>query len=537
MSVQVNPSSARGARSTANTLPWWRVALPVALRALNRVATALTISEWAFAALVFFCYIYFVTPAGTNTISRYDMVYALAHGGANIDLHASNTIDVSYFHGHWYSPRSLGLSLVAVPVLFVIGHFFDLDNYAQLTITQQIALLNAFTLAPAAVAGALALRRFVARLRPTLANSPLPYVVAGMFALGTLAYPFSTTLFSHMFGGALIFVAFYLIFRARQVERPTWRLVVAGLLTGLAVISEYPAGVILLLLCAYIWFGFPGRRIQTLVLFGVGIAPSALALAAYNWWAFGNPLSLSYGFVSGSEFQGQHSGFFGITLPKPDGLWQILVYPRGLLIESPFLVLIPLGLYRWYRQHGDYHLEALVAIAVSVIYPLMISSYFLPMAGENLPGPRLLTPALAFACLGLIWVVDDPRAWLRRSLVVALGFSLVMSYLYEATGVRIYHNYGAYPLTDLFWPTISTGFVPIRDGPTPDTLGSAWLHLPLTWSLLLGAIPIALWFYAAARALLRRDPGPEVATQSDASLALPYPNDELRPLPELAASR
>lgn len=533
MSGQVTSSPARGATSDR---PWRRIALG-ALSRVNRVATALTISEWAFAALVFFCYVYFITPAGTNTVSRYDMVYALAHGGANIDLHASNTIDVSYFHGHWYSPRSLGLSLVAVPVLFVIGHFFDLDNYTQLTLTQQIALLNAFTLAPAAAVGAVAFRRFVARLRPTLAHSPLPYVVAGMFALGTLAYPFSTTLFSHMFGGALIFVAFYLLFRARQGERATWRLVVAGLLTGLAVISEYPAGVILLLLCGYIWFAFPGRRIQSLLLFGVGIAPGALALAAYNWWAFGSPLSLSYGFVSGSEFQGQHTGFFGITLPKPDGLWQILVYPRGLLIESPFLVLVPLGLIRWYRQHGEFHLEALVAIAVSVIYPLMISSYFLPMAGENLPGPRLLTPALAFACLGLIWVVDDSRVWLRRALVVMLGFSLVISYLYEVTGVRIYHNYGAYPVTDLFWPSLSTGVVPVRDGPTPSTLGAAWLHLPMTWSLLLGAIPIALWFYAAARALLRRDPAMEAASDSATPLALPFSGDEPRPAPELAASR
>ncbi|HEY7975066.1 MAG TPA: hypothetical protein VID72_06970 [Ktedonobacterales bacterium] len=531
MSEQV--SSARGSHTDAHGMPWWRIGL----RALDRAAHALTASEWAFAALVIFCYAYFLTPAGTNTISRYDMVYALAHGGANIDLHASNTIDVSYFHGHWYSPRSLGLSLLATPMLVIVGHFYDLDNYAQLTLTQQIALLNAFTLLPATVAGALAFRRFVARLRPALASSPLPYVVAGMFALGTLAYPFSTTFFSHMFGGALIFVAFYLLFSARQAERPAWRLVVAGLLTGAAVVSEYPAGVIMLLLCGYIWFAFPGRRIQSLLLFGVGIAPSALALAWYNWWAFGNPLSLSYGFVSGSEFSGQHKGFFGITIPSVQGLWQILGFPRGLLIESPFLVLVPLGLARWYRSHGPFHLEALVAIAVSVIYPLMVSSYFLPMAGENLPGPRLLTPMLAFACLGLIWVVDDPRVWLRRALVVALGFSLTISFLYVVTGVRIYHNYGAYPLTDLYWPTLSTGIVPVRDGPTPPSLGSLWLHLPATWSLALAAIPLALWFYAAAKALLRRDIAPEVVPVDVAPASARLPGDEPRPAPELAASR
>ena len=44
-------------------------------------------------------------------------------------------------------------------------------------------------------------------------------------------------------------------------------------------------------------------------------------------------------------------------------------------------------------------------LAVTILYRL-ISSYFLPMAGENLPGPRLLVPMLPFACLALAWVAD-----------------------------------------------------------------------------------------------------------------------------------
>src|SRR5579859_4377821 len=144
---------------------------------LERVALSLTRSEWAFAALLTLCYGYFLIPAGTNTISRWDMVYALAHGGANIDIHASNTIDVSYYNGHWYSPRSLGLSLLATPVLVVLGHFVDLNNFHQFTLTDQIALVNAFTVLPATVAACLVMRRFIARLRPELASSPLPFVV------------------------------------------------------------------------------------------------------------------------------------------------------------------------------------------------------------------------------------------------------------------------------------------------------------------------------------------------------------------------
>ena len=90
--------------------------------------------------------------------------------------------------------------------------------------------------------------------------------------------------------------------------------------------------------------------------------------------------------------------------------------------------------------------EALVSLAVILLYPLAISSYFLPMAGENLPGPRLLVPMLPFACLALAWVVDHPRRWLRVTLAVSLIFGVAMSFLFVALGVRIYHTYVRVPL-------------------------------------------------------------------------------------------
>lgn len=501
---------------------------------LDRAARRLTASEWAFAALLTLCYVWFLEPAGTNAISRWAMVYALAHGGANIDIHEYLTIDVSYFHGHWFSPRSLGLSLLAVPVLMVVGHFVDVNNLHQFTLTDQISLLNAFTVAPASIAACLVLRRFIARLRPGLAASPLPYVVAGVFGLATLFYPFTTTFFSHTFGGAMLLIGFYFLYTARETPltaRPVWRILLAGVFSGLGVITEYPAGVIFLALCGYILLAFQGRRIATLFFYGLGILPSALTLAWYNWYAFDNPLSLSYGFVSGNEFSGQHSGFFGITFPTLSGLWQILVYPRGLLIESPFLVLIPVGLYLWYRS-GQNRAEALTVIAVSVIYPLMVSSYFLPMAGENLPGPRLLLPALPFACLGLAWVIDSPRHWLRVSFMAMVGFALVISYLYVITGVRVYHNYGAYPVTDLYIPTLLTSHVPLRNGPTPPTIGNLWLHIPPVASMYVVAVALLAWYYAALRAVFPTRARP-AARATDTSAR---PQRERTPAPHMGSA-
>ena len=552
--------------------------------------TRLFQSDRAFAGLLSLCYAFYLTPAGTNTFSRYDMVYALAHGTAIIDMHAGNTIDVSYYQGHWYSPRSLGLSLVATPLFWLISLVANVDNTAHFTLTQQIAILNAFTVLPVAVMAAVALRRFVAHLRPSLASTPLPIVVAGAFALGTLAFPFSTTFFSHAFGGGLAFIGFYLLYRAREKENAGSWVILSGLLMGLAVISEYPVGVIVVALLGYIWLVFPGQRLQMLGAFILGMIPSALLLGWYDWFAFGSPFHLSYAYVSDAAFSGQHQGFFGITTPHLDSLWSTLVFPRGLLIESPFLLLAPLGLVRWLRashratqkagaitartttaittamptakapalpagasdaaptlqarlrgwllvargwltnawatMQAPGGPEALVALAVTALYPLAISAYFLPMAGENLPGPRLLVPMLPFTCLALAWVVDYPRRWLRLALAVTLAYAVALSFLFVALGVRIYHSFLPFPLTDLYWPLISTGTVPARNGPTPQSVLNL-IGLPSQVTFWFLPIVLAIWTTLAVRALAARRqrhparpaaPAPSADTETDGEL-------------------
>ncbi len=507
---------------------------------LTYLASRLSRAEWVFVGLLTLSYGFFLTPAGTNTISRYDMVYALAHGTAIIDQHASNTIDVSLFNGHWYSTRSLGLSLLGVPILVVMGNFLNLNDPRSLTL--QIAILNDFTVLPAAVIGALALKRFVDHLRPQLARTPLPTVVAGAFALGTLAFPFATTFFSHAFGGALVFIGFYLLYRARTQAEPWRRVLLAGLLVGFAVISEYPVGLVMVILGAYIVLVFPNRSFRLLLVYAAGMAPSALLLGWYDWFAFGNPLNISYAYVADSAFAGQHHGFFGVTWPHLDGLSAILIYPRGLLMESPFLVFVPLGLAiwligslraaraarveaagavaagpasptprlkRWLTQAWDWLTaapEAWVSVAICIVYPLAISGYFIPMAGENLPGPRLLVPMLAFACLPLAWVVDDARRWVRILFAAMLSFAVAISFLFVASGVRMLKSYSPFPFTDLYWPLLSTGKVPTMNGATPPNLGMLWLGLPHWFSLYLIMAPLAIWTFFAVRALVRGAP-------------------------------
>ncbi len=473
-----------------------------------------------FAAVLVFCYGYFLSPANTNSISRYDMVVALASGTALIDPNAHNTIDVSYYAGHYYSPRTLGPSLVAVPIYQLVSTLAA-AMHSQPTITFYIAYFNLFTAVPVCVAAALIFAAFVTRLRPALAGTPLPLVAASAFALGTLYFPFAGVFFGHAFAAGLIFIGFYLLYRARG-HRHAGRLIFAGgLLVGYAVISEYLLAVVAMVLCGYVWATAPARdRWRLTALFVVGTLPSAALLGWYDWLAFGSPLRLSYGYVAGTKFAGQHSGLFGVTLPSLGGLVQILAWPRGLLVESPFLALIPLGFVRWWRSSRTSGpggarppAEAVVCALVAVVYPLLVASYYLPMAGENLPGPRLLVPMLPFACLALAWVVDEPRRWLRFSFVALLAFGFTLSALYLLLGTREYHTYLTYPVGDLFVPLLTTGLAPKLNGPTPPSWGTQLLGLSWLASQRVFLVPFAAWCgYVLYRALkIGRDGGPPAA--------------------------
>ena len=71
------------------------------------------------------------------------------------------------------------------------------------------------------------------------------------YALGSMALLFSTTFFAHQFVGVILFFVFYLLCYY-GIQNPQKKYIfLAGLLGGLALISEYPAGIIIILLGIY----------------------------------------------------------------------------------------------------------------------------------------------------------------------------------------------------------------------------------------------------------------------------------------------
>jgi len=184
-----------------------------------------------------------------------------------------------------------------------------------------------------------------------------------------------------------------------------------GLFSGWAVVSEFPAAVPVLFICALVLATLSSaghhrstwRRVVTRVAAGGAIAGAILL--AYNTAAFGSPFHLGY--ASEEGFEQLQTGLFGISRPEWWRLREILIGSyRGLLPIAPLVGVMPIGLA--FLAAAGRKAPALVAAAIAVFYLALNASYFYWEGGWAF-GPRQVTPALPFVALGLAPLWDRWR--------------------------------------------------------------------------------------------------------------------------------
>jgi hypothetical protein len=339
-----------------------------------------------------------VNVAGPQDRTRYELTRRLV-------LRHTLTVepglfDRAVFGGKTYSDKAPGMSFAAVPS-------YELERAAGIARAPSgwrpegdlsLWLVRVLTSGVLFLVAVVVVGRLAEELRPGTGAA-----TAAIFGVATLAAPLAPTFFEHDAAAAFGIAAFALL-RSR-------RLVLAGLAAGIAVLFQYAAvliAVALLVLAAL-------RRRRAALWFVLGAVPPAVALAAYDWAAFGSPFHLSYRYVAYPFAERQHHGFFGIGVPTPGGLREVLAGSRGLLVFSPVLLAAAFGLVRWWWRERC--ADAVVAGVVSVAFVLLAAGYFLPYGG-NSPGPRFLAPALPFLALGLPFAIQrSPRTTLVLALV------------------------------------------------------------------------------------------------------------------------
>ena len=334
-----------------------------------------------------------VSDSGPNQAAHFALVRSLASGTAEID--PAETIDASYVDGRYYAAKAPGLAMFALPwygTLRAAG-LQDAPLSTGAGYRNRVWELNLF----GAVLPMLALLLLmVVAAERVVPGYGLPAAV--LLGAGTLLLPFSTLFFDHVLSAALGFAAFVVLLLARERDPRVWRLAAAGVLAGLAVVVEFPLGIVAAVLGLYAltWV----RPIGRIWAYAAGVLTGIAPLLAYNTWAFGSPMTLGYTNAlkqpagAGAPVVGANeSGLYGVGLPDPRAALSLLVSEKGLLVVTPLAIAAVLGLPLLWRTGR--RAETAVCAAIPLLFLTYNAAYYLPFGGQS-PGPRFLVPALPF---------------------------------------------------------------------------------------------------------------------------------------------
>ncbi|MBI1279023.1 MAG: hypothetical protein GC179_12915 [Anaerolineaceae bacterium] len=376
-------------------------------------------------AVLFVCYSYFVPVDNWAVTSRVAPVYALVDEGVlNIDTYHLMTGDKAYFENHYYTDKSIGPSLFAVPVYAIYKALATRPEFQQVPIDDpahpalsalyRSRALEWMTLVvvmlPSALLGVVVFR-FAARFTR---HDFYACILALVYGLATIAFTYSRMLFQHQTTALGLFVGFFLLWKVIYEKADLRWLWGVGFFLSLAFISEYVVAIFGGLI--FLWAVYKLRNRRAVFYIILGALPLLLVNSAYNLLAFHSPLPVGYSYSLWASTVHEH-GFMGISLPSLRVLGEITFGSfRGLFFISPVLLLIIPGLYLMWREQPKYR-EVVVLISVIVIGFFLYNAGYLVWWGGWSTGPRFLVPMLPFMMLPMAFVLNR---WLRHKVGIGV---------------------------------------------------------------------------------------------------------------------
>lgn len=359
--------------------------------------------------LFFFPLAYFYPPIMTNQNARYALVFSLVEDKSlRIDRYVEATprgslLDKAFYKGHYYSDKPplpaflgaliyKGLSLFKKPVRSKAS-YFNLAHFIRILVISLPQALFAL---------------FLFRLGKSKTHHLLALLLTLSYALGTLAFPYSTLFYGHVLAGIFLFLSFFCLFKRQWLF--------AGFLSGLGFSSDFLSA--LFVPVAFL-FGIMQPR-KTLV-FLSGFLLGSLPVWIYNTLCFESPFRFAYSFEVEESFRQAHErGLFGIGLPSFLVVKALLFGERGLFFLSPHLLFALFSILFLPRQKN--FREPLFCFFLFALFLFFNSGYYMPFGGWSL-GPRFLVPALPFLTYLLFFL---PPLFQWMSLILSLWGILFM---------------------------------------------------------------------------------------------------------------
>ncbi|AKU96910.1 hypothetical protein AKJ09_03574 [Labilithrix luteola] len=418
-------------------------------------------------------YAYFYEGGDPNQATRMFLTRSLVERHEpDITPYHRFTIDKSEFDGKFWCDKAPAVSMLAtIPyaTMNVVDRTLGFDRDSR--VMQRIRL-HMIVLVISAASGVIA-SIFVRRsLRLFGATPRLADLLTAGYALGTLAFPFSTVLFGHQTAAAMLAASFYFVVKTRQAtldgeaseENGPARLALLGALWGLVMTTEYPTG--LLVACQGLYLLSADRRVRPVVRVLAWSAAGAFAPlvihSAFLWWAFGSPFSLPYSHMAEPIFLAHVStGVLGINLPSLVGLFgSFLSRYRGIFFFCPFLICTLVGLRSWIAS-GERRAELALCAAQIFAYVFFCAGYY-AWDGGGSTGPRHLVPALPFFVIPIVWFARS-KAGLRWTLL-SLVPSVIIMLACTATRIELPEGdpWRANPLYEIIFATLARGEIAVN---------------------------------------------------------------------------
>jgi hypothetical protein len=303
--------------------------------------------------------------------------------------HSFQVQDPAWHANEPYAYFGLGVSLLLLP-FFGVGSLLGGDGTRFMLLYGP--LVTALT--------ALVLLRLLLELGASLSRA---LVIALIFAFGTLAWHYSTSIFSEPLVGLGLTAALYWLRRYQRDARPRW-LLAAGAASALTLLARWDSLLLVVApLALYAVFQVvrakPASRDRIAALFGYGaLVATALAVNLwYDWLRYGNIFTIT----TSNALEGS------FTTPLWTGLYGLLLSPgAGLLVYVPVLLASAASLRGFIRQARPEALLLLSLLALRLLFYARWSSW----DGRDL-GPRFLVPLLPVLLLPLICL--PARRWMR----------------------------------------------------------------------------------------------------------------------------
>jgi hypothetical protein len=332
--------------------------------------------------------------------------------------HSFQVQDPAWHANEPYAYFGLGVSLLLLP-FYGLGSLLTGDG--SLLIVLYGPLVTALT--------AWVLFRL---LRELGAPTSRAVAIALIFAFGTLAWHYSTTIFSEPLVALGMTAAIYWLRVYQRDPRRRW-LLAAGVASAITLLARWDSALLIVLpLVVYaVYQVMRARRWSPAVagLFTFG-APLAAALAAnlwYDWLRYGNVFTIT----TKNALEGS------FTTPLWTGLYGLLLSPgAGLIIYVPVLLASAVSLRGFYRQARPEALLLLSLLALRLLFYARWSSW----DGRDW-GPRYLLPLLPVLLVPLICL--PAQRWIRIGTVALAAVGIGV----ELLGQLVPYNTTVWPTT------------------------------------------------------------------------------------------